>query len=178
MIVLALVLFCLAGCQRQETTHLSEMDDSRLPTSVAGASDSQIDFLQRRLHKKNIKIVNMGDEYLVSIPASMIFADESPKIQWKSYQVLNEVACYLRQYRKVGVHVTTYVSPYASERRQVALSVARSQAVANYLWSQGIDGRLIVAHGQGSQKPAVVKNPPDDNSQNTRIEITFRRVEA
>ncbi len=177
MSVLALAFLCLSGCQRSQSS-LSELDDSRLPTSVAGASDAQIDFLQKRLHQKNIKIVNMGDEYLISIPASLIFADQSPKIQWKSYAVLNEIACYLRQYRKVAVQVTTYVSPYASERRQVSLSVARSEAVSNYLWSQGIDGRLIVAHGQGSQKPVVVKNPPTDKDQNARVEITFRRVEA
>lgn len=177
MSVLALAFLCLSGCQRPQSS-LSELDDSRLPTSVAGASDTQIDFLQKRLHQKNIKIVNMGDEYLISIPAAVIFAEQSPKIQWKSYAVLNEIACYLRQYRKVAVQVTTYVSPYASERRQVALSVARSEAVSNYLWSQGIDGRLIVAHGQGSQKPVVVKNPPTDQDQNARVEITFRRVEA
>lgn len=174
---LALALLCLGGCQRP-VNRLSELENSRLPTSVAGASDAQILFLQKRLLQKNIKIVNMGDEYLISIPASLIFADQSPKIQWGSYAVLNEVACYLRQYRKVGVQVTTYVSPYGSQRRQMALSVARSEAISNYLWSQGIDGRLIVAHGQGSQKPVVLKNPPTDQDQNARIEITFRRVEA
>jgi intracellular multiplication protein IcmN len=172
-----LTLLFLSSCQSQQKP-LTELDESLLPTSVAGASDAQILFLQKRLHQKNIKIVNMGDEYLISIPATLIFADQSPKIQWKSYGLLNEIACYLRQYRKVAVQVTTYVSPYGSERRQMALSVARSEAISNYLWSQGIDGRLIVAHGQGSQKPVVVKNPPVDQAQNARIEITFRRVEA
>ncbi len=176
-VISLLAVWGLAGCQRP-VVQPEELQALKLPTGVAGASDAQIVFLQQRLRQRNIKIVNIGDEYLISIPSSTIFADQSPKIRWESYAVLNEVACYLRQYRKVAIQVNVYVSPYGSERRQVALSSARAESVSNYLWSQGVDGRLIVAHGQGSQKPVVVKNPPNDRDQNSRIEIIFRRVEA
>lgn len=177
VIIGVLTLLALVGCQRPPS-QVPELEALKLPTRVAGTSDAQLGFLQKRLHQRDIRIVNMGDEYLISIPASTIFADQSPKIRWESYAVLNEVACYLRQYRKVAIQVSVYVSPYGSERRQMALSTARAETVSNYLWSQGVDGRLIVAHGQGSQKPVVVKNPPNDRDQNARIEITFRRVEA
>lgn len=167
----------LYGCQNIKQRTIIE-DDAKLPHQVAGASDSMILALEKRFKRQNIRIVEMGDDYLISIPTGLIFADQSPRITWPAYDVLNNIACYLRQYRKVAVQVSTYVSQYGSMRRQYALSVARSNAVANYLWSQGIESRFITAHGLGSEKPIVVKASQDDKSANARIEITFRRVEA
>lgn len=173
-----LTAFLMSGCQNNRSNPPLIENDARLPHQIAGASDSLILALEKRLKKKNIRIISMGDDYLISVPTGLIFADQSPRITWDSFAVLNEVACYLRLYRKIGVQVSTYVSQYGTTRREYALSLARSNAVANYLWSQGIESRFIFAHGQGSEKPIVSKVSQDDRAPNARIEITFRRVEA
>jgi intracellular multiplication protein IcmN len=154
-------------------------EDARLPHHVEGTNDAFISAMEKYLKKNNVKLVSMGDDYLVSIPASSLFADQSPQITWDAYALLNNVACYLRQFRKIEVDVSAYTSQYGSTKREHALSLARANAVSNYLWSQGIDTRFVFAHGEGSDKPIVMKAlHTSDHSPNARIEITFRQVVA
>ena len=60
--------------------------------------------------------------------------------------------------------------------REKALSLARANNVANYLWTQAIGARFIAAHGQGSDKPIVSRCLQGDHSLNARVEITFRPI--
>ena len=179
VLLVFVVLGMLNGCQnRRASTHTIIADEPRLPHVQAGSNDAMILALEKRLKRLDIQVVSMGDNYLISIPAASLFGDQSPQFTWKSFAVLNEVACYLREFRKVSVEVSAYVSSYGSTRRQLSLSLARSKAVADYLWSQGIDSRFVFAHGHGREKPIVIKAKSNDNSPNARIEITFRRVVA
>lgn len=146
-----------------------------MPYKVDDARDSaRVTIQQERLNDRGIQVITLGQEYLVSIPASLLFADQSPRIKWGSYPLLTDTACYLKQFRKITVHVTAYSSKYVSSQREHALTLARATAVANYLWSQGIDSRFIFAHGLGSNKPITRIKNGSDLSRNSRIEITFR----
>lgn len=170
-----LVFVLLSGCRSSVAPwHPDEVP--RLPHEVTGASDQTILSFEKRLTKQGVRVLSIGEDYMVSIPAKNLFGDQSPRLTWNSYPLLNDIACYLKQFRKVGVQVNAYTSQYASVRRERALSLARADAVANYLWSQGIDTRLLFAHGQGSEKPIIIKASKGDGSPNARIEITFRRA--
>ena len=166
-------LLVLSGCQHSSPRLIVD-EESRLPGVVTGVSDRMILSMEKRLKNEGVRIISMGENYLVSVPAKALFAEQSPRLTWESFQLLNEIACYLRQFRKVGVQVSSYTSKYSSVRREKALSLARGDAVANYLWSQGIDTRFIFSHGLGSEKPIFVNAPQGDYSPNARIEITFR----
>jgi intracellular multiplication protein IcmN len=63
-------------------------------------------------------------------------------------------------------------------QRERALTLARSRVVGEYLWSQGIDSRLIFTAGLGSDKPITRFSPSGDVSPNARVEITFRDAVA
>lgn len=173
---LMLFLVCLSACQSSATPGIIQ-DEPKLPEQVA-MGDSEIVMLEKRLTERGVQIVSIGQNYLLSIPAATIFGDQSPQLTWASYDELNEIACYLRQFRKVGVNITAYTSHYVSKEREHALSLARAEAVSNYLWSQGIEARLLFAEGMGTEKPIVsrVRSGLGDKSPNSRIEITFRRT--
>ncbi len=174
-LVALLALLVLAGCQ----PHSRLNDDiNKLPTHVDGASDVQIIALQTRLSKDGVRVITMGQDYLVSIPATLIFPDQSPQLTWGSYQLLNDVVCYLQQFRKITVNVTAYSSQYVSPQREHALTLARARTVAEYLWSQEIDSRFIFTQGLGSDKPKGAFKQKGDDSPISRIEITFRRAVA
>jgi intracellular multiplication protein IcmN len=178
MLMVALMLCMMNSCQNHRARYSLIDSDPRLPHQVAGSSDSLMLAFEKRFKKQNVRVVVMGDDYLISVPTGSLFADQSPRITWGSYALLNDIACYLRLYRKVSVQVSAYVSQYGSTRREHALALARSNAIANYLWSQDVESRFIFSHGQGSEKPIVFKSPQNDRAPNARIEITFRRVEA
>jgi intracellular multiplication protein IcmN len=122
---------------------------------------------ETHLTDRGIQLITQGDDYLLSIPGRLLFYDHSPRIRWEAYAVLNDVAKYLRLYRKVSVQVTALSAPYRyaqSAERTEALTRAQAEAVANYLWSQDIRARFIYAYGQ--------------RSLNSRVEITFKEVVA
>ena len=167
-----LAVLHIAGCSRTA----QPAADLDLPTQVNGASDAGIVSLQARLNKAGVNVVSIGQDYLVAIPSGLLFATQSPRLTWESYQLLNNVVCYLQQFRKVTINVSAFSSKYVSKKREHALTLARAEAVAEYLWSQGIDSRFIFTQGAGSDKPIVAFKTRGDLSPNSRIEITFRRA--
>ena len=165
----------LMGCHRSHTLPLLEEDTYKLPRRVAGSSDVQVARMIKDFNRSNtVKIITVGSDYLIAVPSSALFADQSPRLVWQSYPVLNRIADFMKQFRKVAVTVTSYSSKYLSVQREHALTLARSRAVGDYLWSQGIDSRFIFTAGVGSDKPVSNYMQGGDRSPNSRIEITFR----
>ncbi len=168
------VLMCLTACQQNLAPSILQ-NESKLPQQVA-LGDAEIIALEQRLARQDVQMVSIGQDYLISVPASSLFKDQSPRLTREAYKPLNEIACYLRQFRKVGINVAVFTSPYVSPKREHALSLARAQTVADYLWSQGIESRLLFTQGMGSDKPIVSISRKSDKSPNSRVEITFRRT--
>ncbi|AMQ26948.1 TPA: type IVB secretion system protein IcmN/DotK [Legionella pneumophila] len=171
-----LFLLLLSACNR--SGYIPENEVPKLPCRVDGACDATIIKMMTDLNKKGIKVASVGQNYLISIPASALFADQSPRLNWASYSLLNEVAAFLKQFRKIAITVTSYSSKYVSVKRERALTLARSRVVSEYLWSQGVDSRIIFTQGLGSDKPITSYTLGGDRSPNARVEITFRRAVA
>ncbi len=150
----------------------------KLPRRVAGSSDAYVIAQQAGFARCGVKVITIGSDYLISIPSAALFADQSPRIKWESYTILNKVVKFMQQFRKVGVNVTSYSTQYVSSKREQSLTLARARAVADYLWSQGVDSRFIFAEGAGSEKPISTFTPGGERTVNSRIEITFRDAVA
>ncbi len=63
-----------------------------------------------------------------------------------------------------------------SPRRELALTKARANAIADYFWEQGIDARFIFAQGLSRYKPIAHNLRSEDRPPNSRIEIVFYRT--
>lgn len=168
---------CLIGCQPRGYV---PMDDAaeRLPFRVEGTSDRVMSQRQARLQKQGVQFISMGQQHLISVPARLLFPEQSPQLLWPAYGLLNEIACYLQEFRKISVYVTAFSEPCVSAQREHALTLARARSVGDYLWSQDIRSRFVFTQGAGSDKPIVAYNTPRDVSANARIEITFRDAVA
>lgn len=140
------------------------------------ASYGTITKLEYRLVQQRVKIICIGQNYLIIIPARLLFKEHSPHLRWKSYLLLNNVAQYLQQFRKVSVQVSTYHNKDAFAKRESALTTTRSTAIANYLWSQGIDSRFILTRESNNNQLMFNKGGYGDESGNSRVEITFRTM--
>lgn len=172
-----IALLQVSSCHRGGD-YIPEKEIPKLPCKVRGACDSTVMKYIKKFNKRGIKVVTMGQDYLISIPASALFEDQTPHLTWASYGLLNEIAAFLKQFRKVAINVTSYSSKYVSVHRERALTLARSRVVGEYLWSQGIDSRFVFTQGLGSDKPIVSFTQGGDTSPNARIEITFRDAVA
>ncbi|EHL29521.1 type IVB secretion system protein IcmN/DotK [Legionella drancourtii] len=148
------------------------------PCKVTGACDASIIKYIKKLRKKGVTVVTIGQDYMISIPAAYLFEPQTPHIKWKAYKLLNEVAIFIKQFRKISIYIDSYSSKYVSPQREHALTLARSRIVSEYLWSQGVDSRFIFTQGLGSDKPIIAYTPGGDYSANARVEIKFRRAVA
>lgn len=164
----------LFGCS--ERYRPMEDESSELPHKVARAVDKIQVKLEHKLKSSGVRVITIGQDYLISIPSAALFPEQSPQLMWGSYPLLNTVVKYLKQFRKVGLSVTSYSSRCVSTKREHALTLARARAVANYLWSQCVESRFIFTDGVGSDKPISVCPDNHDKSINSRIEITFRNA--
>jgi intracellular multiplication protein IcmN len=173
-----LCLILLTACRAFGPNYTIVKPPPSLPYNVEGSSDKQMIKMQGVFAAQGASVITMGQDYLISIPAATLFQNQSPRLSRSSYTLLNQVVCYLNLFRKVSVSVEAYSSKCGSVEREKALSLARAQAVANYLWSQSIDSRFIFTHGHGSDKPIVNIGSGTDLSPNARIEILFRDAVA
>ncbi len=170
-----MIVMVLSGCHKR---YYDMNEPPKLPYKVNGAKDRVIINKQARFNTKGIRVISLGQDYLISIPSTALFADESPRIHWGSYALLNAIACYLKEFHKIAINVTAFSDKCVSAKRDRALTQARARAVGDYLWSQGIDSRFIFTQGLGSDKPIVDNIKKGDKSPNSRIEITFRDAVA
>lgn len=167
-----IALLSVSACHR--SNYIPDQDEPKLPCRVQGACDKAIMKYFTKFNRSGIKAVTIGQDYLISIPANLLFEEQTPHLKWASYGVLNEVAAFLKQFRKVAVNVTSFSSKYVSVQREKALTLARSRVIGEYLWTQGIDSRFIFTQGLGSDKPITTYIQGGDKSPNARVEITFR----
>jgi intracellular multiplication protein IcmN len=169
-----MVLLVLTGCHKRQFAPEQE----KLPYKVAGTSDRTMVATLERFNREGVRVITIGQNYMISIPSALLFPDESPQLTWRSYALLNAVTCYLKQFREISINVTAFSNKCVSAQRDHALTLARARAVGNYIWSQGIDSRFIFTQGLGSDKPIVSFTQKGDQSPNSRIEITFRDAVA
>lgn len=176
--IVGLITLCfIVSCGRKDYFALPP-EVPKWPCRVTGACDSSIVKFTKKLRKKGVTVINIGQDYMISIPATYLFNPQTPHLKWKSYKLLNDVAAFLKQFRKITIYIDSYSSKYVSPERERALTLARSRVVSEYLWSQAVDSRFIFTQGLGSDKPIVANTSGGDYSANARVEIKFRRAVA
>lgn len=170
-----LLLCCgLWGCAKPY-----EDPNPKLAPGMEDTTDESLLDATEKLASQNVKIISMGDSYMISIPASSLFYKASPKMKWSSYDLLDDVVAYLQSYRKLIVKVTVYSENCQSEARTRALTETRAKVLGKYLWSQNIGTGMILTEGAGNDHPITgPQKACSDNSPNSRAEIVYRQVVA
>jgi outer membrane protein OmpA-like peptidoglycan-associated protein len=127
-------------------------------------NDKEIRKKEEALKKMGVQIVSVGQEYKLVVPADILFYPGSPRIQWKSYALLNDVIVYIQDFNKVNVKVAGVTRSTGNPAVDNALSINRARKVANYLWEQEIGAGILYIQGY------VEMGQPD------AVEISFRSV--
>ena len=142
--------------------------------------------LTTKLKLQGVRVIEVGETVSIVIPSDPLFQGRSANLDHSSFYRLNLVADYLRLYSKTFVEVAGYTdnSGYANcvggeydaeaAKRDHLLTSQQAAQVAHYLWSKGIDSRMLNALGYGSEHPISNNNSPDNSAKNRRIEIHFQ----
>lgn len=100
---------------------------------------------------------------------SILFNAGSAKLLDESTEPLDRLASSLRECPRVEIHVEGHTDSDGPENTNMALSVARAEAVVDQLIARGIDAGRLYAVGYGEGKPVADNNTRAGKAQNRRI---------
>ena len=102
------------------------------------------------------------------------FRQSSSKIHSSSRAVLDRIVEVLNDCRDSAIAISGHSDASGDETWNRRLSLARAQAVADYLARAGIDPNRLQTFGLGSSMPIADNSTASGRSQNRRIEFELR----
>jgi outer membrane protein OmpA-like peptidoglycan-associated protein len=119
-------------------------------------------------------IVLQPIEVGVTVRLKNIYFDfDKTTLKSESFVELNKVVDFLKQNSNVEIEISGHTDSKGSDDYNLNLSQGRSQAVVDYLISQGIDEYRLTAHGYGETKPIDTNDTDDGRANNRRVEFTI-----
>jgi len=94
----------------------------------------------------------------------------SDKIKSESYEYLDDLLKVLKQ-ADAKIKVKGHTDNVGSENANLKLSQARAKAVVNYLITHGVDKKMIMYEGFGSQFPLMPNDTEEGRAMNRRVEF-------
>lgn len=159
-------------------------------TIVGGAAGTIVGFdhylheprlnrLADRLNYDGVQLIRIGDNHRIIIPSDAVFVTKTPRLLEASLlksasSVLVGVTEYLKGFKYAELYVEGYSDDQGSSDRALALTRQQAQIIGSYLWTHGVDARLIVVDGHGAAGAVASNATQLGRQKNRRIEIKFR----
>ena len=132
--------------------------------------------LRQKLQNTGVSVTRQGDNIILNMPGNVTFATNSPNINAGFYEVLNNVAVVLNEYKKTYVDVVGHTDSTGAPDYNQRLSEERARSVAEYLTSQGVLADRLLVAGRGESEPIASNDTPEGRSQNRRVNIQIAPV--
>jgi outer membrane protein OmpA-like peptidoglycan-associated protein len=101
------------------------------------------------------------------------FRPGSAQLIPESYATLDRVAASLLANPAVRIEVAGHTDASGSRALNLRLSLARAEAVRNYLISKGVAPDRLVARGYGPDRPVADNSTPSGRAMNRRVELNL-----
>jgi OOP family OmpA-OmpF porin len=106
-------------------------------------------------------------------PGPVTFDESTTTFRSSAVPVLLRIVALANTCRSAAILITGHTDSSGDERWNVRLSLARAEAVADYLEQRGIAAERLIATGAGSSLPIADNATRYGRSLNRRIEFTF-----
>ncbi len=107
---------------------------------------------------------------------NIYFDFDKTTLKSESFTELNKVVDFLNQNGNVSIEISGHTDSKGSDTYNLNLSQGRSQAVVDYLISQGIDSSRLQAKGYGESKPIDTNDTEAGRANNRRVEFTVLKI--
>jgi len=112
----------------------------------------------------------------VTVRLKNIYFDfDKTTLKSESFPELNKVVEFLKQNPSVEIEISGHTDSKGSDDYNLNLSQGRSEAVVNYIVSQGIDAYRLTAKGYGESKPIDTNDTDTGRANNRRVEFTVMK---
>lgn len=93
----------------------------------------------------------------------------------ESFTELDKVVEFLKQNPSVEIEISGHTDNKGSDEYNESLSQGRSEAVVQYIVTQGIDGYRLTARGYGESKPIDTNDSEEGRANNRRVAFTVMK---
>jgi outer membrane protein OmpA-like peptidoglycan-associated protein len=147
--------------------------------ALAGAGvgtymDRQETKLREELQGTGVSVTRIGDDNILNMPGNITFDVNQAAVNASFYPVLNSVAKVAQEFNKTLIDVAGHTDSTGTVAYNMDLSQRRSNSVAQYLQSQGIDAKRTDAQGYGPHYPVADNSTAQGRSANRRVEIALK----
>jgi outer membrane protein OmpA-like peptidoglycan-associated protein len=108
---------------------------------------------------------------LIVIGGELLFEVNRSTLLSEHFKTLNPIVYYLIQHQERSVQISGHTDNTGREGHNLTLSRQRSEVVAEYLVSNGIDSKRLVTSGLGSSKPIAENTTEAGRMKNRRVEL-------
>ena len=105
---------------------------------------------------------------------SILFDNNKAEIKPESYTFLNELTQWLKSKPMVRIEISGHTDNIGSVAANIKLSQVRTNAVKQYLISEGIDSARLIAKGCGASFPIESNATDEGRALNRRVEFKRR----
>lgn len=106
-----------------------------------------------------------------------LFDNDSSKLAPGSEQYFNWLVGVMKKYPQAEAKIVGHTDSRGSEAYNQALSERRAQAVADYLYTQGIDKSRVMVSGAGETQPKASNDTAEGRMENRRVEVIIDEFE-
>lgn len=99
------------------------------------------------------------------------FATDSADLTPDDQATLTQAAAYMKDHPEAHIRLEGYTDSTGTDPHNESLSQRRSQSVAAFLKSQGVDGSRLTGEGFGPQNPVDTNATANGKADNRRVEL-------
>lgn len=133
--------------------------------------DKQEAELRADLGGSGARIVNTGQQLIVTLPEAITFDFDSAVLQSHFVGSVREIARSLQNYPDTIVEVVGHTDNIGSPAYNNSLSQARASSVANVLINSGVRPSRVRVYGAGETQPVASNANASGRQANRRVEI-------
>lgn len=173
-LLLSMILFGLQSCKVAEPKPLEPIAPTPTPAQVHANAAAN---LSQELIARGVQVIHRGETMRLIIPTSQLFIKRSSNFNIAyANQILPVIAQLLTTVESPLVMIDGYTSNVGPVAYNRVLSERQAQKVLYYLSRQGVDVRVMVTKGYGSQQPIASNATTRGRELNNRLEISFQYV--
>lgn len=121
----------------------------------------------------NAKIMNTGEQLIVTLPQDILFATDSAALTGALRSDLTALAASMNRYPNTTINVIGHTDSTGAAAYNQDLSARRAQAVSSVLIQSGVVPVRIRSIGRGEDAPIASNLTVEGRALNRRVEITI-----
>lgn len=131
--------------------------------------------IRAKMHQAGVQVVEVGysNDIILMMPSNVRFATGSAEITPRFANMLNSVAEVMKEYNYTVADVVGNADSTGSKGYNMNLSLARAQAVADYLAAQGVQATHLIPQGYGQMRPVASNKTVRGRAANRNVQIVL-----